>query len=351
MLEQSGITHYLLSLGLVKPQSVVDGGLTVVDASRRNSVFLVAGKGEATYVVKQAGPRTATTVAHEAAMLRALMEEPSVSSHVPRVVHYDSEAAHLVLQTPSGAKDWSDHHGQGRYSPLLSRGLARTLAALHRLPVAAVSAAPAGVDAMWGLSLPEPPRDLLLHLSATAQDLVARVQASAETCEALARVRDEPVDPAPVHGDLRWTNCLALAAPGARRRTRTLVIDWELAGTGPPAYDVGAVLAEYLVSWVGSIPIIEPADPARLVAHARHPLRAMRPAMQAFWAAYRTANPQSEPLQRVVELAAVWLLQAAIERAQLLSAPSAHVVTLLQLADNLLQRPQVAAVNLLGLHE
>ncbi|MGH2968939.1 MAG: hypothetical protein ACRDK0_07730, partial [Solirubrobacteraceae bacterium] len=59
MLEQSDIAHYLLSLGLVKPRAVVGEDLAVVDASRRNRVFLAATRGGPTYVVKQAGPRSA----------------------------------------------------------------------------------------------------------------------------------------------------------------------------------------------------------------------------------------------------------------------------------------------------
>ena len=70
-----------------------------------------------------------------------------------------------------------------------------------------------------------------------------------------------------------------------------MLIDWEVAGPGPAAFDVGTVLAEYLGAWIGSIPIVEPADPGRLVARARHPLDRMRPAVHEFWSAYRLANP------------------------------------------------------------
>jgi len=128
-----------------------------------------------------------------------------------------------------------------------------------------------------------------------------------------------------------------------------LLVDWELAGRGALGFDVGTVFAEYLHRWVGSIPIVEPADPARLVAHARHPLDRMQPAIRAFWTAYGIAIPQRPTLRRVVELAAVRLLQTAIESAQALDVPSAHVITIVQLADNMLRHPEDAALNLLGL--
>jgi Ser/Thr protein kinase RdoA (MazF antagonist) len=349
MLEQSEIPHYLLSLGLVKPRAVLEEDLAVVDASRRNCVFIATTRDGPTYVVKQAGPRSAPTLEHEAAVLRALAQVPRLAGHVPEVVDHDADAARLVLRSPGGARDWVEHHGSGRFPRVPARALGRVLAALHRIPADGVADLPTGFDRMWGLSLPEPPHERLLDLSAGAQDLVARLQASSSTCDRLRELRDGANDDELVHGDLRWDNCLVVAAPGSRRRTRVLLIDWELAGRGPAAFDIGTVLAEYLRVWVGSIPIVAPSDPGRLASQARHPLWRMQPAIEAFWSGYRRANPRAPTLRRVIELAAVHVLQTAVERAQGLTAPSAHVVTLVQLADNLLREPEDAALSLLGL--
>jgi Ser/Thr protein kinase RdoA (MazF antagonist) len=347
MLEQSDIVHYLLSLGLVKPRDVVEEDLTILDVSRRNRVFLATTRAGPTYVIKQAAPRTAATLAHEAAVLRVLAGAPELEGALPSVVHHESEAARLVLRTPGGARDWSDHHG--RFPRIPARILGRTLGRLHRIPSDRIEDLPPGVDRMWGLSLPEPPHELVLDLSTGAQDLVARVQASHSVCARLQELRGTASDGALVHGDLRWDNCLALGAPGSQRRTRALLVDWELAGGGAPGFDVGTVLAEYLRVWIGSIPIANPGDPGRLVARAGHPLRRMQPAMQEFWSAYRLANPVYPTLRHVTELAAVRLLQTAVEHAQRVAAPSAHIVTLLQVADNMLRHPEDAASSLLGL--
>jgi Ser/Thr protein kinase RdoA (MazF antagonist) len=349
MLEQSAIAHYLLSLGLVKPQAVVDDDLTILDVSRRNCVFLATTPGGPAFVVKQGTPGHAATLAHEAAVLGALAADAELAGFVPGVVHHEPEAARLVLRTPGGARDWSDHHGSGRFPRVPARGLGRTLAALHRVPADRLPEPPPGVDPLWGLSLPEPRHDVVLDMSAGARDLVARLQASQALCDRLDELRETLSDGAFIHGDLRWDNCLAVAAPGARRRTRVLLVDWELAGRGPAEHDVGAVLAEYLRSWVGSIPIVEPGDPGRLVGRASHPLSRMQPAMRAFWSAYRRTGTVS--LRRVVELTAVRLIQSAVERAQGLAAPTAHVVTLVQLADNLLRDPDGGAASVLGLRE
>jgi aminoglycoside phosphotransferase (APT) family kinase protein len=349
MLEQSEIAHYLLSRGLVNPRAVVEENLTIVDASRRNCVFIATTRGEPTYVIKQAGPRSAPTLAHEAAVLRVLADIPPLARCVPAVVHHDPDAARLVLRSPSGARDWGEHHRSGRFPRVPPAALGRTLAALHAIPPDTVEALPSGFDRLWARSLPEPSHDFMLDLSSGARDVVVRLQASTAVCEKLAEFRDTRRDTELVHGDLRWDNCLAVAAPGAQRRTRLMLIDWELAGRGAAAGDVGTVFAEYLRHWVGSIPIADPKDPGRLVSLATRPLRHMQPAIDAFWSSYRLASPEPPTLGCVIEYAALRLLQAAVESAEGLAEASAHVVTLLQLAGSMLRHPEYVALSLLGL--
>jgi aminoglycoside phosphotransferase (APT) family kinase protein len=349
MLTQSGVAHYLLSLGVVKPGAIVEGELSVLDASRRNAVFVAAATAGPAYVVKQARAQTVATLAHEAAVLRALATVPRLDGLIPEVVH--EEAGCLVLRTRAGARDWSEHHRPGRSSPALARALARALAALHDLPPDGIDDLPAGTDRAWALALPEPPYDLLLDLSAAARDLVARVQGSAFVCARLAEVHAKLAADAVVHGDLRWDNCMVVAPAAGRRRTRVLLVDWELAGAGPAAFDVGTVFAEYLGKWVASIPMPDAGDVSRFAHVAGHPLPALQPAIQAFWLSYRAARARPPELADVVELAAVRLLQTAIEHARRTDELSAHAVATAQLAAHLWRDPRGTAVELLGLRE
>jgi Ser/Thr protein kinase RdoA (MazF antagonist) len=351
MLKQADIANYLLSLELVKPRVVVEEELTVVDASRRNCVFLALIREGPAFVVKQNTRGEALPLVHEAAVLRVLAQTPGLSGHAPRVVHHDPDAARLVLRTAGGGRDWTEHQRAARFPRTQARLLGQMLADLHRLPADHVEALPPGVDPMWGLSLPEPPHRMLLDLSTGAQDLVARLQASQELCGRLKELEGLCFDGVLVHGDLRWDNCLAVAAGSSHRRTGLLLVDWELAGRGAAAFDLGTVLAEYLRTWLESVPIVDPAEPGRFVAQARYPLQRMQPAVRAFWSSYALASPRRPTLRHVIELAAVRLLQAAVEQAQGMATPSAHQVTLLQLADNLLRHPEHAAVSLLGLRE
>jgi aminoglycoside phosphotransferase len=348
-LSQASIAHYLLSLGVVKPSAVVDGELSVLDASRRNAVYIAAARTGPAYVVKQARAQTAATLAHEAAVLRMLATMPSLDGLVPEVVHEDRDAACLVLRTPADARDWSEYQAARRFPERSAQSLGRALAILHELPVDVVDGLAEAADRLWGLTLPEPSHELLLDLSAAALDLLARVQGHDRLCERLRALQGVIGADAVVHGDLRWENCLLVGAPGARRRTRVLLVDWELGGRGPAGFDIGTALAEYLNAWVASIPMPDPGDPSRFVEQARHPVAQMRPAVHSLWTTYRWARTRPPALARVVELAAVRLLQTAFERARHADELSAHTVVLAQLATHMLSDADGTAWQLLGL--
>jgi uncharacterized protein involved in propanediol utilization len=73
--------------------------------------------------------------------------------------------------------------------------------------------------------------------------------------------------------------------------------------------------------------------------------------MRAFWSGYQRAAARPIPLRRAAEFAGVRLLQAAIEQAQGLASASAHLVALLRVGANMLEWPELAAADLMGLTE
>jgi hypothetical protein len=90
---------------------------------------------------------------------------------------------------------------------------------------------------------------------------------------------------------------------------------------------------------------------SRFAHLARYPLPSMQPAIQEFWLTYRSARTRPPALVHVAELAAVRLLQTAVEHARLLNELSAHVMATTQLAAHLLRDPTGATLALLGLDE
>ena len=343
MIEQSDVAHYLLSLGVVKPRCVIEEDLAVVDVSRRNCVFLATTRSGPTFVVKQAPADGAPGLAGEAAMLRFLAGVPELAPHVPTVVHEEPAGGCLVLSTAPGARDWVDR--RGRFSSIPARVLGRVLAALH----GQTGDVPHSAAAIPRILRPDPPFELIVNLSEAAREVLAHIQGNARVQGRLEELLTVDAPVALVHGDLRWENCLTLPAPDAKRRTRLLLIDWELAGRGDPAFDVATVITSYLQVWFRSVPIVERVAPARLMAHAGRPMRFHTPHDPRVLGGLYARQLRPPPLRRVMELAAVPLLETAIERAQPQQAPSAQVMTLLNLAGNMLEYPADAAAGLLEL--
>jgi hypothetical protein len=133
-----------------------------------------------------------------------------------------------------------------------------------------------------------------------------------------------------------------------------LLIDWESAGRGDPSLDLGAFFGEYLHAWLGSIPIVDPKDPGRLLAHAGRPLARMRPAVGAFWLSYTRHAAAGAPelgrlLRRAASCAAVRVLTSAYEDSLSRHELGGRAHFALQLSLNILRRPDEAIAHLLGL--
>ncbi len=94
--------------------------------------------------------------------------------------------------------------------------------------------------------------------------------------------------------------------------------------------------------------------PARFPELARYPLDEMKPATAACWHAYVDARhlddaSAARDMIRAVRFAGARLVQTAFEAAQMMQQVMSSTVLHLQLAHNVLQRPQEAAVQLMGL--
>jgi aminoglycoside phosphotransferase (APT) family kinase protein len=192
------------------------------------------------------------------------------------------------------------------------------------------------------------------ELTSAAMEFVGAIQRSDELCTALDALHASPRDDALIHGDVRWDNVLTARASdrASARRARVLLLDWECAGPGDLSQDVGAFFGEYLRDWTRSIPIVDPDDPGRLIASAGRPLARMRPAIGAFWKAYRGHDGGERDglvLRRAARFAAVRVLAAAYEESLTRNVLSASAHFALQLSTNILRRPDQAIAHLLGI--
>jgi Phosphotransferase enzyme family len=365
MLTQDEITPYLLERKLVSAESIVEGDLAVVDASRRNRNFKVLSERGPSYLLKQGlGPEGRATVAHEAAVYDLLSRAEDDSGglnngYLPRCYAYDTKEHVLVLELLRDAQDLGEYHTRrGRFSVRVAAAMGDALAWLHdpkRIGANGLGkASPFSGAPAWPLTIHRPDLGIFRNASNAIIDLVGIVQGSTELCRLLDELRAGWKNEALIHRDVKWENYIVPARPSSRRNAGLKIVDWELADVGDPWWDVGSVFGSYLSFWLLSIPITGEAPPERFMELARYPLEKMHPAICAFWQSYTRhrnldADWATQYLLRAVKYGAARLLQTGFEYSQGSLHLQGNILCLVQLSMNIMLRPHEAAVHLLGI--
>lgn len=357
MFHAAEVATYLLKQDLVRPSHIVNGGVEIVSAARRNRNYKVRVTGGPSVLLKQGSdPHKRATLAHEAGVYRFLrcLPSPAVRSLVPGYRGFDPDESVLALELIEETESLLDRHTRTGRLPLpVARRLGRSLATLHR------DTASAEVRERFHRELtPRVPDALVLHAPSLTFygayasygniRLLSAVRRSDDLFCGLDLLREEWREECLVHADLRWDNCLV----GRKRQFK--IVDWELATLGDPSWDVGCVFAEHLNFWLSSAPMTSRTSPEAVLATTRAPLPRIQTALAAFWGSYvaaraLSANEAEVMLMRAVRHAAARLFQTAIEQTQASTSLSALAVYQLQLSANLLRRPRLAAADLLGL--
>jgi len=330
-LEQHEVAAYLLDRGLVSRRSVVAASLRIEDASSRNRNFRVSGGPGESYLLKQGiVADSSQSLANEVALYaRLAAPRGPLAGSIPRSYGCDAERGVLIVEWIADGEDLYRHHAErSRCSLRLSAALGRVLAALHAI---APDDEELREDAPWVLSLHRPRLDALRYLSAPSIELIKTIQRDARFARGLDELRDDWRVEALVHRDVKWANCIA-TPPAA-----ITLVDWEMAGWGDPAVDVGSAFGEIL-GWrlrrgvVAGVP---------------------EPALAALWRAYVRARAidgakAEDLLARAIRHAAARLVQSAYEKTQETGLMSDRVARGMALGREILAAPRAAAGALLG---
>ena len=353
-LNERDIVTYLIENGLLDARAAVRERVTVVDQSRRNLNYLVQVDETGFFVKQGVGRERRSTIGAEAKAHRLLKKSSRLDQHMVPLRQFDPARAIEVFDLVPSASSWRDHFVRTRRLPLMfARRAGRVLADLHRLCVPPVLP----VDLRRGpaeiLSFHRPPAAILDSTSRAGLKVAAMVQAAPGLGDALESAASNWRFEAMIHGDIRWDNCLVFPRSMSHRATRLKLIDWELARVGDPAWDVGCVFAEYLGSWLTSIPSSPNLSPDKALGQATLPLERLQPSLDLFWDVYvkslDSPRDMTEFLLRATRFSGARLIQSGFERADRRAQVSASTVVLIQLGFNMLVRPRAAVTHLLGL--
>lgn len=186
----------------------------------------------------------------------------------------------------------------------------RLLARLHSAPVP--THVPRATD-----RIPRPDAlrlEQLATLPGQMADLLASLQADAAAIAALAELAicaEDPPQIALIHGDVKLDNVLVESAG-----SRVVLVDWEMGGSGDPAWDLGALVGDLLSRWLVSAQVRCAAPVRRWLADARVSQSTAAGAARAALDAYSAAGgslPGDSTLGRYTGVCLLHRAQALVE--------------------------------------
>jgi thiamine kinase-like enzyme len=355
------IVNHLAACGLIDLEDVVRGDLILIEVPRRNRNLKVVVRQGPCYFIKEAVDLSSRlSVIHEASFYQLVSCYPcsnGLQKFLPRYYNFDSDAHLLVLELVRASRDlWEHYKRAGRSSILLARQTGRALAELHKLTASDQARALLGTsfaaDPPWVLSLYHPSLSVLRQISSANLKLVKTIQHYAGFGESLRRLSLEWRQDRLIHFDIKSENLVAVPGPSGQW-TRLALVDWEFVGLGDPCWDIGSVFADYLGRWLITLSERQLNTPEQLHDPNSSHLAKMQVILRTFWKEYvwqmQLKKEADWWLVRSVEYAAARLLQRCYEQLQLSTDLTFSSILMMQVSQNLLQRPTEAAVQLLGL--
>jgi len=341
-----GPARYLVDRGLLSARDLLDQRLTAFDRSSRHTNWAIQSTHASLFLKSAVDLSDADALGREAHLIEWLRTHHSaLRAYLPELRIADGAAGIAVYELVAPAP-------RAVSSRWLQRGPTRARAAelggalgtLHR------ESAPEfpwlAHDQPWPLWIDAPQVDTLETMSAGFFALVRAIQADANLCGSMVSIRSGWQSSAIVHGDLKWENLLPARG---RPQPSLVIVDWEAAHIGDPAWDVGGIFASWLVAWLFREPGALQQSESALAA-----LRRAWDPLRAFWRNYRAAreldaDTAEVEVSRSMSFAAVRLLQFAAEQVQFSASLTPHSGALVKLASNIAARPREAAAHLAGI--
>lgn len=309
----------LLQRGIILPSDVVNDSLHVVDRSSRNVMYLVR-TGESGCVVKMpvpGEPGTDVTFDNEVRFYEWMKSEPgrALRDVVPRSVLLSREPPLVVCEYVGTGMSLLEQAfpaaGDVRFSGH-ARHLGVLLARIHAVDVDTLLDA-FWADPPWIFSVGRP-RPAMLHSAfPTGFEVIHFVQSSQPLSMLLDRLRRTWRPECLVHGDFKWGNVLPTD-------DGMVVVDWELARLGPPAWDLACVLQDYASVWFNHLVYDGSVSFAEAISQNTIELADIQKECRTFWSAYLDARSidgaqANDLLSETLRHLAARLVQAAVEHA------------------------------------
>jgi Phosphotransferase enzyme family len=342
------VLSLLIDKGLLDPSGLITSSVRIRPASHRNHNFFIESKGSPSYFLKQGiTDATIASIRREAAFYESVSTSfPDFKRYLPGFVCFLPECCILVLELVRRTIPLN-HVARRRRAPRTFSNLGTAMALLHSKPnVGSVKPdrRPSPMIVRVGSLSPSE----LETISAAGVELIRIIQRFPDYETVLMSAFEQSSDRCLTHNDLKSGNCLIRKSP------IPILVDWEFAAIGDPAWDVGCIFADVLSAWLLSMPLGSQVSIQRMPTIATQPLELLHPNIRSFWLAYSNGKQLYGDatvafLLRATKCAGLKLSQSAYEMCQNATSVSAMELFFLQTSWNILKRPTEALVRVFGI--
>ena len=356
------LPHYLLSKGLVDPQSLVAGDFAIAEAGRRNRNFKVLRHRSPGLFVKQIKTTEAQaiyTIEREAAFYRAVQNNPkyaAIRGLIPKFIDYDARRHAVTLSLADNTESMQERQmRESKYGEDTARVLGRALALVHSHGTTLMSDPSTrplfACQLPWPLTFDQTGYQMFEGFGPIGRALASGIRQFPTLQPLLSALRSEWRYDSLLHNDMKWDNCLLkMQAEGEPELT---IVDWELVDIGDGAWDVATIFKEYVMAVLVNASAREAAAAQNYAAPPPVTLDTLRPSVRAFWEAYASGRGLSGieahiTLLRAIRLTAGRMIVGILEYLGGMTELGPFGNHMLQTSVGLLEAPHVAMAQLLG---
>jgi len=357
-LTAGNLVHHLITRGLLSCDEVVDGSFVVVEAGRRNRNFKVMRSAGGLFVkqIRSVSPEAIATLQREADFYKLLQSQPhtdNLRSVIPPLLDYDPATCSLAVELVPDGEDLSEYHHRLREFPETAAELTGKALGVFHSEAVPLLREPRVLQVVprelpWIFTLDAHTLWPLTTMGEPGYHLLSMLRAMPDLLNLLVSLQHEWQDNTLIHGDMKWENCVVFGESNERIALR--LVDWEIAGVGDAAWDVGAIFASYLLHLIFAV---QPSGNSQSMLHSQGMLQRMRPALAAFWREYGITRGLKQSLSayylvRTIRFCAARLVTAAFEYMFNAGQSRAYALAMLQAARNIFLDPVSAATQIAG---
>ncbi|AFZ32026.1 aminoglycoside phosphotransferase [Gloeocapsa sp. PCC 7428] len=368
VLSDINVFDHLISRGLCTQEEVTS---KVEQKTAKNFNLLVSLSAGRKLLVKQE-PYTGQQEAaseflrewriHE--FIQRFPELEYISAWLPEVIHFDADRSIIVVNYLTNYRDLAEFYAQeNNFSPEIAGAIGSALAAIHRATLncqehqeffvqGTAIETDQEVQLTEGLDRISP--EIFSQVPDDGLKFFALYQRYDSLGKAIAELGSAYQPCCLTHNDLKLNNILLPLDWENQLQIR--LIDWERSGWGDPAFDLGALMASYLVLWLTSLVVSKSIGIEEALRLAMTPLEVLQPSLVALMRSYCDRFPEifelrPEFLQRMMQFSGLNLIKAIQSMLQYQKSFGNTGICLLQVAKTLLCRPEASIRTIFGMEE